>query len=591
MFRTVRLAAALLFCALNSFAYAQTYSTFYWGVDTGATPNEIWANFNNTWKRVGYISGSGFLPSAAVVTQFSFVNANGFTGSVANPTTTPALTLGTSITGILKGNGTAISAATSGADYAPATSGTSILVGNGSGGFTAVGNLTTGLPLIGQGTGTPTQGTRSGNTTKFATSNGTLTNGNCVSLDASGNYVDAGGPCTVGGGGGTVTAGTAKQFAYYSATGSTVVGNATYTTDTVVAGGGTTVVLDIPTWSNTGGTALDDKGTNKAPALKTSAAASYYDGYLFRLPRMYSTVTPGGTHDHIFGEPSATVQPQNHSFIGCILCEFYTSAAGTTAFVGTDGTTTPIIGTPGGPDASNAHMTAFGPSVVCEGSEALCMGHVATATSANDIVIGRAKDTGVGSGSNILIGGTATLITGTGGQNIGIGPAATFSTTGSQNILLGNTLCTIGGAISTAIGIGRDACPSATGNVVIGGAFAAKFYAGAESAVVPVYASGVVSQGTAPSTNLGTCTLGTWTGGPWAGKFVSSGACATGGTYYWTATKTPPNGLACVAYDLTTPAATLAPVTGTNGNAIKLQVTSATSVANNDVITINCQAY
>lgn len=40
--------------------------------------------------------------------------------------------------GILKGNGSSVSAATSGTDYAPATSGTSILYGNGSGGFSSV---------------------------------------------------------------------------------------------------------------------------------------------------------------------------------------------------------------------------------------------------------------------------------------------------------------------------------------------------------------------------------------------------------------------------------------------------------------------
>jgi hypothetical protein len=41
----------------------------------------------------------------------------------------------TTVTGLLKGNGTAVSAATSGTDYAPATSGSSALKGNGSGGF------------------------------------------------------------------------------------------------------------------------------------------------------------------------------------------------------------------------------------------------------------------------------------------------------------------------------------------------------------------------------------------------------------------------------------------------------------------------
>jgi hypothetical protein len=57
---------------------------------------------------------------------------------VATATTTPAITLSTTVTGLLKGNGTAISAASSGTDYAPATSGTSILYGNGAGGFSNV---------------------------------------------------------------------------------------------------------------------------------------------------------------------------------------------------------------------------------------------------------------------------------------------------------------------------------------------------------------------------------------------------------------------------------------------------------------------
>jgi hypothetical protein len=49
---------------------------------------------------------------AGTVTDVSVVSANGFAGSVATSTTTPAITLSTTITGILQGNGTAISAAT-----------------------------------------------------------------------------------------------------------------------------------------------------------------------------------------------------------------------------------------------------------------------------------------------------------------------------------------------------------------------------------------------------------------------------------------------------------------------------------------------
>ena len=51
------------------------------------------------------------------VTSVSVSSANGFAGTVANPTTTPAITLSTSVSGIVKGNGTALSAALAGTDY------------------------------------------------------------------------------------------------------------------------------------------------------------------------------------------------------------------------------------------------------------------------------------------------------------------------------------------------------------------------------------------------------------------------------------------------------------------------------------------
>lgn len=86
--------------------------------------------------------------AAGTVTSVSVVSANGLAGTVATATTTPAITLSTTITGLLKGNGTAISAAASGTDYAPATSGTSILYGNGSGGFNNV-TIGTGVAFSG----------------------------------------------------------------------------------------------------------------------------------------------------------------------------------------------------------------------------------------------------------------------------------------------------------------------------------------------------------------------------------------------------------------------------------------------------------
>ncbi|MCA4894676.1 MAG: hypothetical protein ING84_06675 [Cytophagales bacterium] len=86
-------------------------------------------------------NGSGTLSwapgGAGSVTTVSVASANGFTGTVATASSTPAITIGTSLTGLLKGNGTALSAATAGTDYqAPitltttGTSGAATLVGN-----------------------------------------------------------------------------------------------------------------------------------------------------------------------------------------------------------------------------------------------------------------------------------------------------------------------------------------------------------------------------------------------------------------------------------------------------------------------------
>jgi len=60
------------------------------------------------------ISATG---SGGTVTTTSVVSANGFAGTVSNASSTPAITISTSITGVLKGNGTALSAATAGTDY------------------------------------------------------------------------------------------------------------------------------------------------------------------------------------------------------------------------------------------------------------------------------------------------------------------------------------------------------------------------------------------------------------------------------------------------------------------------------------------
>jgi hypothetical protein len=67
--------------------------------------------------------------AASGVTSVSVVSANGLAGTVATASTTPAITLSTTVTGLVKGDGTALSAAVSGTDYSAGTSalGTGIL--------------------------------------------------------------------------------------------------------------------------------------------------------------------------------------------------------------------------------------------------------------------------------------------------------------------------------------------------------------------------------------------------------------------------------------------------------------------------------
>jgi hypothetical protein len=69
---------------------------------------------------------------------------NGFAGTVAVLNNEATITLKTTITGLLKGNGIALLQAVSGTDYAPPTSGGNILYGNGAGGFS---NVTIGTNL------------------------------------------------------------------------------------------------------------------------------------------------------------------------------------------------------------------------------------------------------------------------------------------------------------------------------------------------------------------------------------------------------------------------------------------------------------
>lgn len=195
--------------------------------------------YNTSTNQLNYYTGSAWqiVTSGSGVTSVSVNTANGISGTVANATTTPAITISTSVNGIAKGNGTALSAATAGIDYSAGTSGlaTGILKST-----TTTGALSTATvsdyPILNQNTtgnaATVTTNanltgdvTSVGNGTTLATVNSNIGTFNSVTVNAKGLVTAA----TI-----TTTELTAKTNADVN---STYPDNATYWSNVTIANG------------------------------------------------------------------------------------------------------------------------------------------------------------------------------------------------------------------------------------------------------------------------------------------------------------------------------------------------------------------
>jgi len=176
----------------------------------------------------GVISAVGGGGGSGTVTSVSVVSANGFAGSVATATTTPAITLTTSITGVLKGNGTDISAASSGTDYSAGTSAlaTGILKSTTSTGALSIA-VAADFPTLNQdttGTSTAANGLKSATTT-VSVSGATAPTSGQVLTATSGSTATWQTPS--GGGSGTVTSVAMTVPSFLSVTGSPITSSGT----------------------------------------------------------------------------------------------------------------------------------------------------------------------------------------------------------------------------------------------------------------------------------------------------------------------------------------------------------------------------
>ena len=190
-------------------------------------------------------------------------------------------------------------------------SGNTSLSGKASSASVNVSGLTASKPVLTDSSKNLGSGTYSGSTTVVATSSGALVNGDCVSIDASGNYVDNGSPCGTGVGGVTsVGFADGSSTPIFTITGSPVITAGTLTetlsvqTQNTILAGPTTgsaaqptfralVSADIPNnAANTTGTAANLASPLTIPSPSPSSILMDVSGAYAPIP--FPSPSPSG---------------------------------------------------------------------------------------------------------------------------------------------------------------------------------------------------------------------------------------------------------------------------------------------------------
>ena len=453
----------------------------------------------------GLVKGNGTALSAATSgTDYSLPvlvsYANGFAGTVVNGTSNATVTMKTTITGLLKGNGTAISAAVSGTDYAPATSGTSILYGNGAGGFS---NVLIGTNLSFSGgtlSATATSGTSilygngSGGFSNVTIGSGITFSGGTLSATGSGGTVTSvTGTAPISSSGGTtpnisITQSSATTSGYLSSTDWNTFNNkqpsGTYVTSVtatspVLSSGGTTPNISMGAASSSANGYLTSTDwttfNNKGSGSVTSVALS--------LPSIFSVsgspVTTSGTltgtlttqtANTVFAGPStgSAATPTFRALVSADIpsLNYVTSVSGTSPISVTSGYTPTVSITQAGVSSSgylsstdwntfnnkgSGTVTSITSSTLSIGGTSaiptvnLTSGIVTAGTTGSSTLIPVITVDTYGRVTNVTTAsnpqGTVTSVSGTGSVN---GITLTGTVTSSGSLTLGGTLSGIG---------------------------------------------------------------------------------------------------------------------------------------------------